>query len=82
MFKQYMNQHQQAIQHAADRAADLGAAVSTTSVAAYTFTNFINDTAIIVAILSGSLAAAWHIYKFYQEYKLRRGKNDSQTDKE
>ena len=55
-------------------AADLGAAASTAVVATYTFTEFLNDTALIVAIISGSLAAAWHVYKFYQEYR-NRGKD-------
>ena len=63
-----------------DRSADIGAAVSTATVAGYTFTNFLNDTALVIAIISGSLAAAWHVYKFYQEY---RGKQDaSKSNKE
>ncbi len=57
--------------------ADMGAAVSTATVAAYTFTEFLNDAALIVAIISGSLAAAWHVFKFYQEYKSRKGANDA-----
>lgn len=56
--------------------ADVGAAVSTASVATYSFTDLLNEAALIVAILSGSLAAAWHIYKFYQEWK-NRGKDES-----
>jgi len=56
--------------------ADIGAAVSTASVAAYTFTDYLHDAALGVAILSGSLAAAWHIYRFYQEFKSRKGAND------
>jgi len=56
-------------------AADAGAALSTASVAAYTFADILNEAALIVAIVSGSLAAAWHIYKFYQEY--RKGGNDA-----
>ena len=63
-------------------AADLGAAISTASVAAYTFSDLLNDGALVVAIISGSLAAAWHVYKFYNEYKSRKGGNDaSKPDK-
>jgi hypothetical protein len=63
----------------AERGADLGAAVSTVGIATYSFTNFLEDTALVVAIISGSLAAAWHIYKFYQEY---RGKKDARKSNE
>ena len=63
----------------AERSADVGAAVSTVAVSAYTFTNFLNDAALVVAILSGSLAIAWHIYKFYQEWK-NRGNSESTTN--
>ena len=63
-------------------AADAGAALSTVSVAAYTFSDLLNDAALVVAIVSGSLAAAWHVYKFYQEYRLRKGGNNaSKSDK-
>ena len=59
-------------QQLADRAADIGAVASTAGVATYNFTDFLNDTALIVAIISGGLAAAWHIYKFYEEWKRKR----------
>lgn len=59
----------------AERGADLGAAISTVGIATYSFTNFLEDTALIVAIISGSLAAAWHVYKFYQEYRGKRESN-------
>lgn len=58
-----------------DRGADIGAAVSTVTVAGYTYTNFLSDAALVVAIISGGLAAAWHIYKFYREYRYRKGEN-------
>jgi hypothetical protein len=60
----------------AQHTADAGAALSTAAVATYSFTEFLNDAALVVAIVSGSLAAAWHVYKFYQEYK-QRGNNAS-----
>jgi hypothetical protein len=59
--------------------ADLGAATSTATIAAYSFTDFLEQGALMVAILSGSLAAAWHVYKFYQAYKHRKGANDGTT---
>ena len=60
-------------------AADAGAAISTASVAAYTFSDMLNDAALVVAIVSGTLAAAWHVYKFYQEYSSR-GNNASKSN--
>jgi len=54
--------------------ADAAAAVSTVSVATYTLTDFLEQTALVVAIISGSLAIAWHIYQFVKAY--RQGKQE------
>ncbi|MAG24817.1 hypothetical protein CMI47_04485 [Candidatus Pacearchaeota archaeon] len=60
--------------------ADLGAVVSTAAVVTYSFTDILHGAALVVAIVSGSLAAAWHTYKFYLEYR-NRGNDASNADK-
>jgi hypothetical protein len=59
--------------------ADVAAAVSTSAVATYHFTDFLEQGALVVAIISGGLAAAWHVYRFYREYKDRKGGNYAST---
>ena len=49
--------------------------MSTASVAAYTFTDFLEQTALIVAIISGTLAIAWHIVQFVRlKREQKKGK--------
>jgi len=64
-----------------NHAADMGAAISTATVATYAFSDILSDAALVVAIISGSLAAAWHIYKFYQEFRGKRNDAKSTDDK-
>ena len=60
--------------------ADAGAAISTVAVATHTFSDWLSDAALVVAILSGSLAAAWHVYKFYTVLQSRKGGNDASKE--
>lgn len=64
-----MKQVSQSLQQ---HAADAAAAVSTASVAAYTLTDFLEQTALVVAIVSGGLAIAWHIFQFIRAYRQRK----------
>jgi len=59
-------------QNVQQHVADVAAAVSTVSVATYTLTDFLEQTALVVAIISGSLAIAWHIFQFVRAYRQSR----------
>lgn len=61
------------MQRSMDQAADIAAGVSTVSVAGYALIPWLEVAALFVAIVSGVLAIAWHVYRFYQEYKSRKG---------
>lgn len=55
--------------------ADGAAALSAGTVAA-TYSGLLNDAALVVAIISGLVAIAWHIHLFRQDRKNRRGKKE------
>jgi hypothetical protein len=55
-------------------AADIGAGVATVATGFY-FIEVLEATALIIAILSGTAALAWHIYRAYREYQFRKGGN-------
>jgi uncharacterized membrane protein YebE (DUF533 family) len=63
--------------------ADAGAGVSTVVVGAYAM-EWLEATALIVAILSGLAALSWHVYRAYREYQFRKGADNvaSQTSVE
>lgn len=73
----------QVVSRSAEHVADAGAA---TAVAAASYVGFFDPhtAAAYVAIVSGSLAAAWHIYKFYEAWREKRriargNQNESKT---
>lgn len=59
-------------QNVQQHVADAAAALSTSTVAAYTFTDYLNDAALMVAIISGGMAITWHIFQFVRAYKDRK----------
>jgi len=63
----------QVVSRTAEHIADAGAA---TAVATASYVGFFDPhtASAYVAVVSGSLAAAWHIYKFYEAWREKRRK--------